>query len=591
MNFDNRRLPAFRSRLQAAEALFRAGRLNEAVAALLAVDREFGAHHMTHYLLGACYLTLRDGVAAKPHLTECLRLHPTWPAAWSAMSLGFAMLGWVEEAVSANRRSVLLEPGNLETCKNFIKVATVRGGLADVQGLAGRLPRLDPKGQYNWRGMILAAGCAGAASTPALSRAARIAILEDPLDGRMYSELGGHALALDALDAADRASARARILGPDDELGLLSRLAILARRGQVGAFLALCCQGLDKAMESPAILNAILAQAEVMSDGAMPVDDAEREAVSEPALRTILDLAHDAIHLGRFDDARALLSLIRHALPANTRAIGLETLLGRAERGGLPRPAVVEDIKTPRRYAIIDECSSGASLYASVNVHETLDQIHDLVRPSVYFEVGLGKGDALLLSRPTSHAIGIDPRPLRGLFEAHPHISFFQGTSDAFFDNPANLERHGCRDVDMAFIDGMHLFEYALRDFRNTERLMRPEGVIFLHDLLPPYGHWAGRDNVIGYPWAGDVWKVFRILARYRPDLDLAVLLAEPTGIGMVRCLDPSNTTLWEREAEIIASVKTDRFDFQELWNQSGPPKLALGGETRREDLRRHLAL
>jgi hypothetical protein len=50
--------------------------------------------------------------------------------------------------------------------------------------------------------------------------------------------------------------------------------------------------------------------------------------------------------------------------------------------------------------------------------------------------------------------------------------------------------------------------------------------------------------------------------------------MAEPTGLGMVVSLDPSNTVLWERESEILASVKDDVFDFDLLWNKLGPRKI-----------------
>ena len=42
----------------------------------------------------------------------------------------------------------------------------------------------------------------------------------------------------------------------------------------------------------------------------------------------------------------------------------------------------------------------------------------------------------------------------------------------------------------------------------------------------------------------GDVWKIMPILARHRPDLELSVIDAAPSGMAVVRNLDPKNMVL-----------------------------------------------
>ena len=56
-------------------------------------------------------------------------------------------------------------------------------------------------------------------------------------------------------------------------------------------------------------------------------------------------------------------------------------------------------------------------------------------------------------------------------------------TSDDFFSGPRLGELLGGQTVDMAFVDGMHLFEYALRDFMNLEASALI--LIAVHDCLP----------------------------------------------------------------------------------------------------------
>ena len=47
-------------------------------------------------------------------------------------------------------------------------------------------------------------------------------------------------------------------------------------------------------------------------------------------------------------------------------------------------------------------------------------------------------------------------------------------TSDDFFASHDLAQVLGGRPVDLAYIDGMHQFEFALRDFMNLERYVGP---------------------------------------------------------------------------------------------------------------------
>ena len=74
-------------------------------------------------------------------------------------------------------------------------------------------------------------------------------------------------------------------------------------------------------------------------------------------------------------------------------------------------------------------------------------------------------------------------------------MQLIKATSDDVFagDNP--LAHFGGVPVDLAFIDGMHLSEFALRDFINIEPFMADTGVIVIDDVLPRNGLEAARDR------------------------------------------------------------------------------------------------
>jgi hypothetical protein len=180
-----------------------------------------------------------------------------------------------------------------------------------------------------------------------------------------------------------------------------------------------------------------------------------------------------------------------------------------------------------------------------------LARVHEQVRPATYLEVGVSRGESLKLVRPETLALGIDPEP-RVSFALAPNQKVFAQTSDEFFaraDVPALL---GGRPLDMAFIDGMHHFEYALRDFINIEPLCQPGSLIFIHDCYPIDARSAEREQTTAF-WSGDIWRLMVLLKKYRPDLAIHTLGTPPTGLGLITRLDPASTLLRERLPDLIA--------------------------------------
>jgi len=181
---------------------------------------------------------------------------------------------------------------------------------------------------------------------------------------------------------------------------------------------------------------------------------------------------------------------------------------------------------------------------------ELLAAIHNWLRPQTYVEIGVAEGHSLLLATPGTLAIGVDPEPAitRPL---PPSTTVYAEKSDDFFANRDVRGLLAGLPIALAFIDGMHLFEYALRDFMNIERHCTPRSTILLDDCLPADRRSAGRDRKTNF-WTGDVWRVVPALKKYRPDLRIQTVAAAPTGLCIVRGLDPASRVIPENYDAIV---------------------------------------
>jgi len=109
----------------------------------------------------------------------------------------------------------------------------------------------------------------------------------------------------------------------------------------------------------------------------------------------------------------------------------------------------------------------------------------------------------------------------------------------------------GGKRLELAFIDGMHQFEFALRDFINVEKHSSQDSVILIHDVYPIDATSAARERASWF-WSGDIWRLILILKKYRPDLTVNVIGTSPTGLGIVKNLDPNSRVLAEHLDEIV---------------------------------------
>jgi hypothetical protein len=187
---------------------------------------------------------------------------------------------------------------------------------------------------------------------------------------------------------------------------------------------------------------------------------------------------------------------------------------------------------------------------------DVLTRLHHHLRPRSYLEIGTQSGRTL----------AVDPQfeVSMNVVGDKPSCSLFQMTSDKFFDSYSPTTILG-RTIDLAFLDGMHLYEYLLRDFINTEKHCRANSVLVLHDCIPTDSYAARRQlgdiskrDLSPNPeaWAGDVWKTIAILLRSRPDLAIYAYDAPPTGLIVITNLDPTSTILARKYDTLVREFR-----------------------------------
>ena len=162
-----------------------------------------------------------------------------------------------------------------------------------------------------------------------------------------------------------------------------------------------------------------------------------------------------------------------------------------------------------------------------------LDRLHEHLVPRGYLEIGVADGHSLGLARPGTLAVGVDPVPGAEVGERAPGRRVEATTSEEFFARFSREDVFGGTPLDLAFVDGLHLFEAALTDVAAVERWAHPGTVLLLHDCHPTDEAMAARERTT-VAWAGDVWKVVACLRADRPDLTVTTVDVGPTGVGVI---------------------------------------------------------
>ena len=130
-----------------------------------------------------------------------------------------------------------------------------------------------------------------------------------------------------------------------------------------------------------------------------------------------------------------------------------------------------------------------------------------------YLEIGCHNDE--VFNKISIEKIGVDP--VSG--------GNFRGTSDEFFKkNKSNF--------DCIFIDGLHEYKQVKRDILNSIKFLENDGIIILHDCLPPS---IDRQRVprTRYTWNGDVWKAI-VEVRTWSHVNTYTILSDQ-GLGIIQ--------------------------------------------------------
>jgi len=210
------------------------------------------------------------------------------------------------------------------------------------------------------------------------------------------------------------------------------------------------------------------------------------------------------------------------------------------ESGGLEEVGGAESGSSSVSFDQLDDAAETEREQGESPYLDVLGRIHAELRPDLYLEIGVRRGNSLRLA--TCRSVGVDPAPDLAS-EPAPGVRIIEATSDRFFSGVADQVL--TEDVDLAFIDGDHRIEFALRDFMHVERRCGPASLVVVDDIFPNHPLQADRKRTTRH-WTGEVWKLHELLRAERPDLVLLPLDTAPSGMLLVAGLDATDTQLWE---------------------------------------------
>jgi len=172
-----------------------------------------------------------------------------------------------------------------------------------------------------------------------------------------------------------------------------------------------------------------------------------------------------------------------------------------------------------------------ANLNNAGDYKEWIGAFHSAIKPRIYFEIGVAKGETLSLAPPETRVAGVDPLPEIN-YKLPAPTQLFKQCSDNFFENHRVSEIIG-ENADLSFVDGLHEFQQAYRDIINTALNSKDDAVILVHDVLPVDQKSASPERKTRH-WPGDVYKAIAFIKDNIPSLRITLIYAYPTGLAFI---------------------------------------------------------
>ncbi|WP_299130606.1 class I SAM-dependent methyltransferase [uncultured Winogradskyella sp.] len=187
-----------------------------------------------------------------------------------------------------------------------------------------------------------------------------------------------------------------------------------------------------------------------------------------------------------------------------------------------------------------------------MNRVELIQSIINKKKITRYLEIGTYKGQSFFPIK-CKRKVAVDPqfniplkRKLKWIYKDFNNLfnTYAELTSDDFFEKKASLVQRF--KPQLVFVDGLHTFKASLLDVLNSLKYLSNDGVIIMHDCLPPnkaasifansfkeaiamkLEGWTGE-------WTGDVWKTIVYLKeKYGNALKVCVFDSD-YGLGYIR--------------------------------------------------------
>ena len=169
--------------------------------------------------------------------------------------------------------------------------------------------------------------------------------------------------------------------------------------------------------------------------------------------------------------------------------------------------------------------------------YNIINELAKRIKAVDYLELGVWRGKTFGRVK-IKNKTGVDPFPcpnrLRGCIT-------HRISSDDFFEQ-------NDKEFDIIFIDGLHLAEQVEKDIINSLKVLRPNGYIVCHDMLPTKEGHQSREGAsvaakhedeyrVGLgeagAWTGDCWKAWVKIRSERDDINMRVVDTD-WGVGVI---------------------------------------------------------